>query len=93
MDENANRMDLKETDEFKEYGFQVVNCPVCGRETLDSHWVCDYCGWEYDGIFDEDSYSSLIKQPYGNIGMGKINENNENESHIEILKKRRKAKC
>ena len=35
----------------------------------------------------------LIKQPYGNIGMGKINENNENESHIEILKKRRKAKC
>ena len=26
----------------------------------------------------------LIKQPYGNIGMGKINENNENESHIEI---------
>ena len=46
MDENANRMDLKENDELKKYGFQVVNCPVCGRETLDSHWVCDYCGWE-----------------------------------------------
>lgn len=61
MDENANRMDLKETDEFKEYGFQVVNCPVCGRETLDSNWVCDYCGWEYDGTLDEDSYSSANK--------------------------------
>lgn len=61
MDEKANRLDLRETDEFKEYGFQVVNCPVCGRETLDSYWVCDYCGWEYDGIWDEDSYSSANK--------------------------------
>lgn len=61
VDGRANQLDLRETDEFKEYGFQVVNCPVCGRETLDSYWVCDYCGWEYDGTLDENSYSSLNK--------------------------------
>ena len=59
MDENANRMDLKETDEFKEYGFQVVNCPVCGGKILmkrgkrktvfyscENYNTCKFSSWD-----------------------------------------------
>lgn len=36
--------------------FSIVSCPVCGKETLDNHYICE-CGWEYDGIIDELKYS------------------------------------
>lgn len=49
---------LKDTVEYKEFGFNIVKCPVCGQDTLDNHYVCDNCGWEYDNIYDEDNYSS-----------------------------------
>ena len=51
-------IDLRNTPEYRESGFQIVNCPVCGKETLDNNWVCHNCGWEYDGTTDEKSYSS-----------------------------------
>ena len=28
--------------------FRIVTCPVCGYPTLDMHWICEHCGWEYD---------------------------------------------
>ena len=49
---------LTDTDEYKKYGYKIVDCPVCGEKTLDNHWICQNCGWEYDGTFEESEYSS-----------------------------------
>lgn len=27
-----------------------VLCPVCGCVTFDDYYVCDICGWEFDGV-------------------------------------------
>ena len=48
---------LRETVEYKEFGYSVITCPVCGKETLNNHYICPHCGWEYDGITDEYMYS------------------------------------
>lgn len=48
---------LRETVEYKEFGYSVITCPVCGKETLNNHYICPHCGWEYDGITDKDTYS------------------------------------
>jgi rRNA maturation protein Nop10 len=53
--------DLRDTPECKEFGFQIVNCPVCGKETLDDYFICPTCGWEYDGITEENDFSSCNK--------------------------------
>lgn len=53
--------DLRDTPEYKEFGFQIVNCPVCGKETLDDYFICPNCGWEYDGTAGENEYSSCNK--------------------------------
>lgn len=37
--------------------FTVILCPVCGNKTLDNHYICHNCGWEYDG-FPDDHYSA-----------------------------------
>lgn len=37
--------------------YTVILCPVCNGKTLDNHWICPHCGWEYDG-FPEDHYSA-----------------------------------
>lgn len=37
--------------------YTEISCPVCGAKTLDNHWVCPVCLWEYDG-FPEDHYSA-----------------------------------
>ena len=50
-------INLKETVEYKEYGFNIVKCPVCGHDTLDNFWICEHCGWEYDGTKSEDEFS------------------------------------
>lgn len=50
---------LKETKEFKELGYSIVCCPVCGKPTLDNYWICDNCNWEYDGITDKEEYSEV----------------------------------
>ncbi len=50
--------DLMNTKEYKDHGYKIVDCPICGWKTLDTHWICFRCGWEYDG-FDEDHYSSV----------------------------------
>lgn len=39
---------LKQTPEFKEFGYTIVRCPICGKPTLDTCWLCSNCGWEYD---------------------------------------------
>ena len=48
-EQNGTEIDLRETPEYKEFGFQIVKCPVCGNETLDSYFICPHCKWEYDG--------------------------------------------
>lgn len=50
--------ELKKTDEFRKYGSTIVKCPICGEPTLDRFWVCDNCGWEFDGAMFPDQYSS-----------------------------------
>lgn len=52
-------MDLRDTEEYREYGFQIVSCPVCGHETLNPYHICRRCQWEYDGVTDEDEYSDV----------------------------------
>lgn len=52
-------IDLRETEEYKEYGFQIVPCPVCGHEMLNNYHICRRCYWEYDGVIDEDEYSDV----------------------------------
>ena len=51
-------MDIRNTKEYKEMGYAVVSCPICERETLDSYWICEHCGWEYDGVTDEAAFSA-----------------------------------
>ena len=50
-------INIRDTVEYKEQGYQIVTCPVCGHETLDSYYICPYCCWEYDGIIDEHTRS------------------------------------
>lgn len=45
-DDNVEK--LANTEEYQKYGFSIVDCPICGRKTLDMFWVCSGCGWEYD---------------------------------------------
>ena len=39
---------LVNSEEYKNHGFSIVDCPICGRKTLDMFWICSGCGWEYD---------------------------------------------
>lgn len=32
--------DLFETTEYKEDGFSVIDCPICGKKTMDMYWIC-----------------------------------------------------
>ena len=50
---------LLNTVEYKDLGYNIVTCPVCGNYSLDSYWICDNCGWEYDGITDKNTYSEV----------------------------------
>ena len=52
-------MDIRNTREFQEFGFNVVICPVCGKETLDNHFICPHCGWEHDSTVESlEQFSS-----------------------------------
>lgn len=57
----ARPYDLRETEEYRELGFRIVLCPVCGKETLDDYFICPTCAWEYDGTTEENEYSSCNK--------------------------------
>ena len=50
---------LMNASEYREHGFRIVNCPICGRKTLDNFWICAECGWEYDAFisYDKDEKS------------------------------------
>lgn len=41
--------------ESKSYKYTI--CPVCGCLTLNGYYVCDICGWEYDGTVMENEKS------------------------------------
>lgn len=61
MTQQPTPFDPRTTREYRELGFKIVTCPVCGKETLDDYFICPNCGWEYDGITAEDVYSSSNK--------------------------------
>ena len=50
-------MDIRESVEYKEFGFKVVVCPICGHETLNQYYICPHCNWEYDGTLLNEEYS------------------------------------
>lgn len=50
-------MNIRETEEYKSGNFHIVTCPICKHETLDMHWICGHCGWEYDYTRDENEES------------------------------------
>lgn len=54
---SANTFENLEIGEIYDSDFTVIRCPVCGHKTLDNHWICPNCNWEYDG-FPEDHYSA-----------------------------------
>ena len=49
---------MRESTEIDEFGFKTVLCPICGHLTLDNHYICQYCKWEYDGAMRDSDYSS-----------------------------------
>jgi hypothetical protein len=61
MTQPSTHFDPRTTEEYREFGYKIVNCPVCGKETLDDYFICPNCGWEYDGTTDENEYSSCNK--------------------------------
>lgn len=49
---------LKETPEYKSGRYDIVKCPICGHTTLDNHFICYRCQWEYDdSLVDDVDYS------------------------------------
>ena len=61
MTQSSTPFDLRSTQEYRELGFKIVKCPVCGKETLDNYFICPTCGWEYDGTKEGNTYSSCNK--------------------------------
>lgn len=51
-------LQLTDTIEYREMNYKIVYCPVCGSRTLDRHFICAHCQWEYDDVTEEDRYSS-----------------------------------
>ena len=43
-------MNIRESKEYLEFGYNIVTCPICGKETLDNHFICPECNWEYDAV-------------------------------------------
>lgn len=41
-------MDLRDKYGVDKRVFSEVTCPVCGKPTLDSFWICENCFWECD---------------------------------------------
>lgn len=38
--------------------YKYAICPVCGCLTLNGYYVCDICGWEFDGTLMEKEKST-----------------------------------
>ena len=72
MTQSSTALDLRTTEEYRELGFKIVLCPVCGKETLDSYWICRHCGWEYDGTIEENEYSSCNKATIADYGKNNL---------------------
>ena len=52
-------INVREVEDFFVGGYEVVRCPICKCETLDSYWICEECGWEYDGCKKGEEYSTV----------------------------------
>lgn len=49
-------MNIRESKEYLEFGYNIICCPICRHETLDNHFICPTCNWEYDeSVVDNDS--------------------------------------
>ena len=56
-------INLRESKEYLEFGYKIIRCPICRHETLDNHFICPTCNWEYDGIEDENTWSDTNGYP------------------------------
>ena len=70
--------DPRNTQEYRELGFKIVTCPVCGKETLDDYFICPTCGWEYDGTTKESTYSSCNKSTIAEYKVSLLGEKKMN---------------
>ena len=50
----------------------IPHCPVCGKETLNDHFICPNCGWEYDGITEETKFSSRNRATVADYRKGNL---------------------
>ena len=48
---------LHNTPEVRSGMHRIVDCPVCGMKTLDFYWICEHCGWEYNGTTEDEEES------------------------------------
>lgn len=48
--------------------YNFTMCPCCKQLSLDNNFICD-CGWENDGIVDENTYSICNKSTIKNFSM------------------------
>jgi hypothetical protein len=55
---NNRHTPLSSVPEYNDPDFRVVKCPICGEDTLDNHYICSNCYWEYDGKTLTEEYSS-----------------------------------
>lgn len=47
----------RDCDPKESNSYRYTICPICGCLTLNGYYVCDICGWEYDGTVMEKEKS------------------------------------
>lgn len=65
---NNTEEELKNTVEYNEHGFSIIDCPICHSKTMDMFWICSECGWEYDLFIDynnDDEFSDCNGERLG----------------------------
>lgn len=50
---------LKDTVKYRDPIFPLATCPVCGEDAIPEDWICDRCGWQYDGTSENGAFSEL----------------------------------
>lgn len=47
--------ELINSEEYKEHGYSIIDCPICKCKTMDNCWICSGCGWEHDIFIDYEN--------------------------------------
>ena len=46
---------LINSEEHREHGYKIIDCPICKSKTMDTWWICSGCGWEHDDFVDYEN--------------------------------------